>query len=570
MKKITLGLILSSTLLYTTPSFSESNITNVATTIKSHLNNKQTCSDKLRCSSNLTIQFYKKNGYHPVWVKDGKPTDTALKMVDIINNSYLDGLAPENYHSVQLTRLLNKIKSTDDDIQTNKLQANFDTTLTDAFFLYAHDLHYGILSPNKVFKYWTITPKAINMVALLQDINKNDNLESAIQEITPKYTGYTKLKAKMNEYQQVAINTGGWQPIDDGETMKLGEKSDRVYQLQQRLLMSGELSEIDKKGKFTEDVEKAVTLFQQNNGLYDDGEVDDDTLTALNIPITKRIQLMEMNLDKMRWLPENMGEQYIMVNLPEYSLRAVKDNQVQLTMDVAVGGAEHPSCVLSSKINNVVLNPYWNLPTSIAGAELWPKLKTDKNFLAKKHYVVLQVDSSGTPREIANPEQINWKNMTEKEFNRYRFRQDPGKDNSLGKVKFLFANPCQIYLHDTNESEVFDIYKRDFSHGCIRVGEPRKLSYYILTQQDGWSKRRINSFYKDGKSQSVALATPINLYLTYFTSWVSDDDWTQFRTDIYKLDKPAKYKVYLPKKAKSDDSDDNSSEDEKNSSKDDE
>lgn len=555
MKKILVSLFIYTITFYSSQTFADN--VNPSSIIKSHLlAGKSVCSDKLRCSSPLTAQFYKKNNYHAIWIKDGKPSDNAIKMADIITHAYQDGLDPRNYHNTEINKLLAKIKNTSDDSeQLPKILANFDTTLTDAFFLYVNNLHYGVLSPNKVFQYWTITPKAINMSSVLQNAAQGDGVESAIQAITPQYQGYAKLKTKMNEYQQVAINTGGWEPIPDGDPMQLGDKNQRVYLLQQRLIMSGELSEIDKKGKFTEDVEKAVITYQQNNGLYDDGIVDDDTLASLNIPITKKIQQMEMNLDKMRWLPNNLGNQYIMVNLPDYSLKAVKDNQVQLSMDVAVGGSEHPSCVLTSKINTVVLNPYWNLPTSIAGAELWPKLKTDKNFLAKKHYDVLQADASGNFTVVPNPEAINWKNMSEKEFNRYRFRQDPGKDNSLGKVKFLFPNPCQIYLHDTNESEVFDVYKRDFSHGCIRVGEPRKLSYYILTQQDGWSKRRINSFYKDGKSQSVGLSTPINLYLTYFTSWVSDDDWTQFRPDIYKLDKLAKYKVYLPEKQKSDDDD---------------
>ena len=560
MKKILTCLFIYTIALSSAQTFAET--TSTASIIKSHLaSSKSLCGEKLRCGSPLTAQFYKKNSYQAIWIKEGKPSDDAIKMADIITHAYLDGLDPRNYHNMEISKLLAKIKNTSDDSeQLPKILANFDTTLTDAFFLYANNLHYGILSPNKVFQYWTITPKAINMISVLQNATHGDGIESAIQTITPQCPGYAKLKTKMNEYQQVAINTGGWESIPDGDPMQLGDKNQRVYLLQQRLVMSGELNEINKKGKFTEDVEKAVITYQQNNGLYDDGIVDDDTLASLNIPITKKIQQMEMNLDKMRWLPNNLGTQYIMVNLPDYSLKAVKDNQVQLSMDVAVGGSEHPSCVLTSKINTVVLNPYWNLPTSIAGAELWPKLKTDKNFLAKKHYDVLQADAAGNFTVVPNPEAINWKNMSEKEFNRYRFRQDPGKDNSLGKVKFLFPNPCQIYLHDTNESEVFDVYKRDFSHGCIRVGEPRKLSYYILTQQDGWNKRRINSFYKDGKSQSVGLRTPINLYLTYFTSWVSDDDWTQFRPDIYKLDKLTKYKVYLPEKQKLEE-DDNSSDD---------
>ena len=216
-------------------------------------------------------------------------------------------------------------------------------------------------------------------------------------------------------------------------------------------------------------------------------------------------------------------------------------------MDVAVGGKEHPSCVLVSQINTVVVNPYWSLPTSIAATELWPELKKDKNYLNKKHIQVLQKDSNGNYVEI-KANKINWTQLTEKEFNSFRYRQDPGIDNSLGKVKFMFANPCQIYLHDTNESEVFDIYRRDFSHGCIRVSQPRTLADYILTEESNWDLDKVAATFKQEQSKSINLTKPLNIYIVYFTSWVSNDDWVQFRYDIYNYDKESKYPVYLPKR----------------------
>ena len=545
MNKLLKNILILGSLITFGQSYAQ-DFTDLETTyIKSKISAKNMCGEKLRCGSVLVSQFYKSHNYAPVWVKNDDLTDNGNKMVGIINNAYLDGLDPRAYHSVQINKLVDEINNTDDKAKLAKLLASLDMALTDGYFLYATNLHYGLMPSKKVFQYWTTGPRPVNLINSLNDALSDDSLNETISSLAPRYPGYNQLKAKMNQYQNVAIH-GGWESIPDGEEMKLGDSGERVAALQQRLLISGELQEINDKGEFDNDLEKAVILFQENNGLYDDGIVESDTLAALNIPIKDRIQQMELNLDKMRWLPTDLGNEYVMVNIPDYSLNIQKDGKSALSMDVAVGGSDHPSCVLTSQISHVVIHPYWNMPTDIAATELWPQLRKDKNFLAKKHIQVLQKDKSGNYVEI-NPDKINWSKLTPKEFNSYRYRQDPGTDNSLGKVKFMFANPCQIYLHDTNESQVFEIYRRDFSHGCIRVGEPQTLANYILTKEDGWNKKKVSRTFKTGENKTITLTNPLNLYLVYFTAWDSNDDWVQFRNDIYKLDKPKKYPVYLPK-----------------------
>lgn len=508
---------------------------------------KKMCGEKLPCKSPLVAQFYKQHNYASVWLKKDYLSSQGKKMVGIINNSYLDGLDPRLYHINRINRLLDAIDNTDDEIILTRLLASLDMTLTDAFFLYTYNLHYGLLKSSDVFHYWKTGPRPVNLIDSLNDALDDDSLSETVKGLAPHYPGYAALKAKMNQYQNVAIH-GGWDPIPDGDdSLQRGDKGERVELLQKRLLISGELSEIDHKGKFDKDLEKAVTLYQQNNGLYDDGVVDNDTLASLNVSVRKRIQQMELNLDKMRWLPSNLGDEYIMVNIPEYSLNVIKYEKPIMTMDVAVGGADHPSCVLTSRINYIVFHPYWNIPTGISNTELWPALKKEDNYLKRKQIQVLAKDKSGD-YVVIDPSKINWDKISSRQFNSYRYRQAPNADNSLGQVKFMFDNPCQIYLHDTNESQVFEIYRRAFSHGCIRVGEPEKLATYILGEYNDWNEKKVAYAFKSDQSKTVSLTVPLNLYLVYFTSWVNNDDWAQFRNDIYNLDKFRKYPVYLPVK----------------------
>jgi len=505
------------------------------------------CTDRLPCSSKLTTTFYQQHNYTPVWIDGNEPSDNALDLVDVLRAAYLDGLDPRNYHIKQINTLLNAIDDQDNNDQhLSRLLVNLDVTLTDAFFLYAHDLNMGLIDVKKMYPYWSPIKKAPNLIAALNSSITNKDVIAELADLTPKYSGYRKLKHKLVEYRAVAEN-GGWPTIPDGDDLELGSKGDRVALLQQRLLINGELSEISGEGKFNKDLEQAVIQYQENNGLYDDGIVESDTLRALNVSAKTRIRQIELNMDKMRLLPDDLGKEYLMINLPEYSLNLIKNHKAVLTMDVAVGGAEHPSCVLNSKVTYLVLNPYWYVPTSIAAKEFLPAMQNDPTYFSRKNVQMLKRVAKDDYKVI-NPDSINWNKMTEREMNKYRFQQLPGEGNALGRVKFMFQNACQMYLHDSNESELFDVYKRDFSHGCVRVSEPVNLTNYILGVEKGLSSDEVSDMLDKDRNKTISFPNPINIYFVYFTAWVDNNDWVQFRNDVYHFDNLANYSVYLTKK----------------------
>lgn len=426
--------------------------------------------------------------------------------------------------------------------RTQLVSAQLDVLLTDSFVRYADNLHNGLQDSKKLFPYWRVDKSQPNLIQLLGK-SLNGNIESNLANLAPKYPGYAKLKQKLAAYRSVAAKNP-WQPIPDGADLELGDNGSRVKMLQDRLFISGELKEIKHKGAFDDDLQKAVIRFQENMGLLDNGIVDKDTLDALNIPIEIRIQQIELNMDTMRSFPDKLGSEYIMVNIPDFSLNLVKKNKTQLSMDVAVGGVKHQSCILNSKITYLVANPAWHVPEGIAESELFPILQKSTDYLATHNIDVFKNNSSGIATMI-NPNKVNWAKMKIGDFRAYQFRQKPGVDNVLGKVKFIFQNSCQIYLHDSIESEVFDANERDLSHGCIRMGEPMKLTNYVLNQDNGWSKDKIAALFKTEKDKAVVLPKAINFYIVYLTSFVNDDDSVQFRNDIYNLNTISNYPLYI-------------------------
>jgi murein L,D-transpeptidase YcbB/YkuD len=522
----------------------DDNSTLQSSIIQDSLSGKAMCTDNLKCKNGAQLsQFYKKNNYTPVWFQDGKLSSSALDLIKTLRTAYNDGLNPNNYHIKQINSLITQFQDSDSD--QNKVIASLDLTLSDAFLIYINNLYYGMLDVKKVYPDWNVIKKPIDSIKQLE--LATSDAKTTIDDLAPSYPGYAKLKEKLIEYQKVYAS-GGWGEVPDDIQMTLGDKGDNVKALRHRLFVSGELSN-EGKNKFDDDLQKAVMQFQVNNGLYDDGIVESDTLTALNIPVKTRIRQIELNMDKMRLLPMDLKEDYIFVNLPGYYLKVVHEGSAVLTMDIAVGGSEHPSCVLNSKIDHLVLNPYWNIPAQIAESEIWASILKDPDYLTKKHVQVLKKENG--EYKVINPEGFNWAKMTPRQFNSYRYRQSPGEQNALGKVKFIFPNSCGIYLHDSNERDLFDIYQRDFSHGCIRVSQPLNLTTYVLNSQKQWSAKKVNDMFQNDVNKTVPLVKPFNVYITYLTSWVSDDDWVQFRSDIYRLDKKvnmANYAAFMPKK----------------------
>ncbi len=514
---------------------------------------KGMCSDDIVCSSELTTQFYRENKFLPVWSSNGNLTSKVKDFITVIKLSYEDGLTPKKYHINEINAILNKIKSNNKsifDFSSNNLEKNsdlisllgdLDLLLTDAFFLYTSHLVYGeniIINKNKKRKTFYFSQMFDKKsVDLFQEFNNalNGDIKDVLSNLAPSYSGYIKLKEKLLEYLDIADN-GGWKKIPSGKKLKIGDHGIRVSLLQERLRATGELDinekNIEDDAVFDKSLEEAVMRFQDSHDLDVDGEVSTETLKELNIPIATRIKQIKINMDRLRLLPNDLGERYVIINIPNFLLEVHDKNRLIFNMPVIVGRVGWRSCILSSKIINMEINPYWYVPRNIAIKEILPELKNDPNVL-KQNEIRTFKKMDGKDVEIDSSKE-DWANVESKNFS-YLFRQDPGVLNPLGKVKFVFPNNCTIFLHDTPSPDLFTYSRRDFSHGCIRIGKPLELATYLVKNQTPWTKEKLLSKIESGKQETIKLANPLNIYVIYETVWVDANSILQFREDIYNM-----------------------------------
>jgi murein L,D-transpeptidase YcbB/YkuD len=238
-------------------------------------------------------------------------------------------------------------------------------------------------------------------------------------------------------------------------------------------------------------------------------------------------------MDRLRWLSNDGGQNYIFVNVADFSLEVMEDEQPVMSMRIIAGKDEQRSCVLSAKMTYLELNPFWRVPDSIAAKEILPQVKKDPVYLAQKTIKVFK-DWSDNAKEI-DPVLINWSRIRASNLG-YKFRQEPGPLNPLGRIKFIFPNECEIYLHDTPTRHLFGRTRRDFSHGCIRVEKPVELATYLLRKKESWIQKKILAEIKKGKRQVVMLPEPVKVHIFYGTVWVDREGVLQFRNDIYHAD----------------------------------
>jgi murein L,D-transpeptidase YcbB/YkuD len=284
---------------------------------------------------------------------------------------------------------------------------------------------------------------------------------------------------------------------------------------------------------FDEAVERGLINFQRRHGLDPDGALGPSTLAALNVPLEARIRQIKVNMERCRWLPQDLGNRYIAVNIANFSLDVMEENEPVLSMRVVVGKKVQRTPVFSSEINQIVFSPTWTVPKKIAGTELLPKVQNDINYLAQENFTVY--DSYEDDARVVDPTQINWSHMTAETLP-FRFRQRSGPLNALGRVKFLFPNTFDVYLHDTPARELFHQTVRTFSHGCIRVEKPIELAAYLLHNNKSWTDEAIRSATKRTEEQYVDVFDHMPIHILYWTAWVSERGKMEFRDDIYGRD----------------------------------
>jgi len=263
-------------------------------------------------------------------------------------------------------------------------------------------------------------------------------------------------------------------------------------------------------------------------GLEENGKLNTQTIAELNKPIDFRIKQMMVNLERLRWVPVVMENEYLIANIPEYKLHVIENNKLVWTTNVVVGKDVKQTTIFRGNVSRIVLNPYWNIPNSIIMGEIIPNIKKNPNYLENNNMEVLSGD------KVVNASNIDWDKY--KKTVPYIVRQKPGKGNALGRMKFLFPNNFNIYLHDTPSKGLFNESERAFSHGCIRVENPNKLLLHFLRNDKTWNQEKIDAVLETDKEYGIIIKPTIPVYIVYFTSWVDINGQLNFRDDIYNLD----------------------------------
>ncbi|MDL2274817.1 L,D-transpeptidase family protein [Desulfosarcina sp. OttesenSCG-928-G10] len=499
-----------------------------------------TCQGEIICGIHLLPSIYEKRQYQPLWNNGLHPTAEAIGFVEAIERASEDGLEPADYYLAAIRKLLAAIR--DKQMAGERVPASWwadlDFILTDAFLLYGSHLSTGRVNPETLHNDWKVKPDAVNLEVLLDRITTPESdVNAIIDSLRPPYPEYRSLQKALFQLRNLAATQGGWPVVPDKQTLRPGDRNAVVRILRQRLIISGDMPTISPEAQadlFDPALAKAVKHFQKKNGLGVDGVVGPKTFYMLNVPVEDRIRQVVVNLERWRWRPRSLGRRYVMVNTADFNLKAVENNTVALDMRVVVGRPARRSPVFSAEISYLVINPYWNLPTKIAGEDILPHLKRGNfAYLHKRKIRVFQGWENDSPE--VNIETVDWSVYRSGRIP-FRLRQDPGPTNSLGRIKFMFPNPFAVYLHDTPNQSQFGRAKRDFSSGCIRVEFPMKLADFVLAETPEWPPEKLAAAMKSGKTQTIRLRHPVPVHLLYMTAWIDDAGVLQFRDDIYDRD----------------------------------
>jgi murein L,D-transpeptidase YcbB/YkuD len=410
--------------------------------------------------------------------------------------------------------------------------ADLDILATDTFLSYGYHLLAGRIYPEITDGEWSDYIWEADLAGLLHDALEAGNVKGILGSLVPPHEEYSALRDAIAFYREVAA-VGGWPEVPYGGTLRLGDRSRRVAVLRERLIMSADLDydyQAQDESYFEDALEEAVLRFQRRHGLVPDGAVGPNTLAAMNVPINDRIEQLELNMERWRWLPEDLGDKYIFVNTAAFELRVVEHGQTVMGMRIVVGKPYWHTPSFSSRMTYIVVNPSWNVPTSIAVDDILPKLAKDPGFLQRQDFKV--ITGGGKRATAIDPGSIDWSQVTEDNLS-FRFVQPPGPKNPLGRLKFMFPNRFSVYLHDTPSKGLFNHKVRTFSHGCIRIEQPLALAAYLVPDL---SVEDLDELIKSDDTIKVSLPEPITVHTLYWTAWVDGNGEINFREDIYGRD----------------------------------
>jgi len=475
--------------------------------------------------------FYASRGWAPAWFDGTALSLCGRRVLDAVAGADADGLEADDYHLDSLDALGDRVRSGS---ATTPERVDLELLLTDAWLTLGSHLLQGRVNPSTVEAEWLANRRRADMGALLETALGDGDPGSALARLRPSQPEYERLRDKLAELRAAAAE-GGWGTVPDGPTLHPGDDDPRVPALRTRLAAGGDLTEADGGGGtvFDDGLREGVVRFQTRHGLDADGEVGPRTLQALAVPVEARIRQVRVNLERWRWLPEELGSRHIRVNIADYRVEVWDSGRVGLEMRAVVGRAYRETPMFSAQMSHLVLSPYWHVPPGIAVNDKLPELRRNPGYLAAQRMSLL-TQGTGQPVDAAS---VDFEALSGAEFNRqYRIRQDPGPLNALGRVKFMFPNVHNVYLHDTPSRELFGRTERAFSSGCVRLERPLELAEYLLAGRPEWSAERIRSAAEAPTETTVRFATPIPVHILYWTSFVDEEGRVHFRPDLYGRD----------------------------------
>lgn len=507
--------------------------------------------------------FYLRRDYQPVWMNSYELTDAGKELLQVLRETAADEWRNYGYELPTLERETSRLSN------IPKQATAVEVLLTDAFITYARQALSTELLPDtgeadhpsirKVSATFIDPPEISDeqIVELLNDSVRRNELENLVEKLTPSHPGYLKLRKELNRYLAIA-NSGDWYPLPDELALRPGDRNRLVPHLRWMLsqygdLQKGALSWLFRDSEertrapaedephdlnsaeflFDDSLATAMRHFQQRHRLEQTGELDKTTLGWLNVPPYQMAQKIALNMKRWRHLPHDLGSRHVMVNMADYSLQLMNGGSVEADMKVIIGNLQRRTPVMAQKISMMELAPTWSVPRRIAITSLLPKIRRNPGYLQEKGYQI--IGRVNGVDEYISPYSIDWNKVNASNFP-YRLVQKAGSDNALGSIKFLFPNDKDIYLHDTSQPELFNLNNRALSSGCVRVEKPRLLAEKLLRGQGGWTRANIDAAIDQNRTTRIRLQEEVPVYLMYWTTWVAEDGTLQVREDVYSRD----------------------------------
>jgi murein L,D-transpeptidase YcbB/YkuD len=478
-------------------------------------------------SVDLLLSIYEPRNYLPTWSDQRQ----IGELVAAIKATAADGLDPSDYHlelveSIYTDRLAGRQASPEE-------TAVRDLILTDSLARLGYHQLFGKVNPYTFDPHWNFRRELndVDPAIAIQNAIDSPSLTEFLSNFFQRGWFYRKLQTALADYRQIAAN-GGWSVVPDGPTLKPGASDRRLPVIARRLIISGDLAPGDtvtRPAIYDESVQQAVRRFQERHGLDTDAVIGPATLRALNVPVEMRVEQLEVNIERARWVLDDIEDDFVLVNIAGFKAYVFRDRKVVWETKVQVGSAFHQSPVFRDEIKYVVLNPTWTVPYSIATKEILPKIKRDPNYFATRDF-----DLKTHSGKFVDPSSVNWATITARNFP-YWLVQRPGPNNALGRIKIMFPNEHAVYLHDTPSKALFSKAERAFSHGCIRVENPFDLAEQLLGD-NGWNQEKFQAVLDEKKTKTVLLSKPMPVLLLYWTAMADPDGTVYFFNDVYERD----------------------------------